>query len=360
VTPTEYYQRLVESDQIIKDDQQAAIVEEFQLIYDSLIQKTKESSLLDKLIPRKKTLIPGLYLWGQVGIGKTFLMDCFYYCIPFKNKLRTHFLKFMMTVHEQLKALQGEKLPLEKIAKNIAKEVTIICFDELVVNDIADAMLIVGLFKALYQQKICLTFTSNCSPDDLYLNNLQRDSFLPTIELIKKHSKVIHISSHTDYRLKNYVENTFYYSPLSQKTEDRLEQQFIKLSNKAPANQKPLILFDRIIKIKRKAGGVIWFNFLDICGVPRSKEDYLAITKQYHTIIISNVFSIQPEQNDLARSFINLVDILYDSHKKLILSADCPLEQLYPCGRMLFEFARTRSRLIEMQTLAWHKKCNES
>ena len=261
-------------------------------------------------------------------------------------------------IHEQLGQLQGEAHPLGVIAKNLAKEVRVICFDELVVNDIADAMLAAGLLEALYMQKICLLFTSNSPPDDLYLKGIQRDSFLPAIELIKKNSEVVHITSSNDYRLRNYREDAFYYSPLNTDAEEKLETQFSKMSHQAPASKQPLRIYERDIRVRKIADGVVWFDFLDLCGIPRSQDDYLAIASHFHTIIVSNVTPIHPEQNDLARSFINLIDVLYDANKKLIISADKPIEQLYLCGRMLFEFARTRSRLMEMQTLAWQKKCD--
>lgn len=359
MTPTEYYQKLIESDQILNDDQQVMVVGHLQVIYDHLIETAKKRSFIDHLTRTKNSSPQGLYLWGEVGIGKTFLMDSFYYCLPFKNKLRTHFHKFMRMVQEQLAALQGQANPLVKIAKKLAKETCVICFDELIVNDIADAMLLAGLFDALYKEKICLLFTSNTAPDNLYLKGLQRESFLPAIELIKKNSDVIHLSSHNDYRFKNYNENLFYYTPLDKQSEQKLQAQFALQSRNAEVIYQPLRIYDRNIKVQKRANGVAWFDFLDICGIPRSQNDYLALASEYHTFIVSNVTSIASEQNDLARSFINLVDVLYDANKKLIISAEKPLNQLYLSGRMLFDFSRTRSRLTEMQTLAWQKKCDE-
>ncbi|MBA2655196.1 MAG: AFG1 family ATPase [Gammaproteobacteria bacterium] len=360
MTPIEYYQRLIESDQILEDDQQAMVVKQFQVIHDHLMHATSKFTLLKKLSLTKTDLTKGLYLWGDVGIGKTFLMDCFFYCLPFKNKLRIHFIKFMHMIHEQLTQLQGTTNPLKKIATQLAGETKVICFDELAVNDIADAMLLAGLFDALYKERICLIFTSNSSPDNLYLKGLQRGNFLPAIELLKKNSEVIHITTQSDYRLQNYADNTFYYTPLDNDAEQKLQTQFSLLS-KQPAEVKKLLrICDRDIMTRKVSEGVAWFDFLKICGVPRSQDDYLAIAKNYHTIIVSNVTAIQPEQNDLARTFISLVDVLYDTNKKLIISAEKPIEQLYRSGRMLFEFARTRSRLIEMQTMAWHNKCDHN
>ncbi len=353
--PLEYYRRLIETDQILPDEQQAAVISELQIVFNKLTQQTK-TGLLNRFSLKKPPPISGLYLWGAVGRGKTFLMDCFYYCLPGNRKLRIHFFKFMQMIQQQLKMLQGKPNPLESIAKKLASEVSVICFDELLVNDIADAMLLTGLFKALYQQSICIIFTSNTAPDNLYLKGLQRESFLPAIALIKTHSKVIEITTDRDYRLKNFKENTFYYSPLNKATEAKLEQKFIQAAGLALVSQDPIILYGRHITIKKRTHNIMWLEFKDICGVPRCKDDYLAIAGQYKMLLISNLLQIKPEQNDLIRSFIELIDVLYDANTKLIISAETSIKQIYFCGRMLIEFARTRSRLIEMQTLTWHQK----
>jgi cell division protein ZapE len=356
VTPTTYYHRLVESDQILLDGQQLAVVEQLQFIFDQLIQSNKKKLLL-KFTGQTPTLTTGLYLFGDVGIGKTFLLDCFYYCLPFKNKLRIHFHNFMKMVQEQLKELQGEVNPLAKIAKKLARQTKVICFDELIVNDIADAMILAGLFKALYREKVCLLFTSNQAPDNLYLKGLQRDSFLPAIELIKQNSIVMHIASNKDYRMQKPQENCCYFFPLNPQAQEKLQLQFELNSNHQAEATKSIKVLERDIRVQKIAEGVVWFDFLDICGIPRSQQDYLVLAQQFHTFIVSNVTVIQPEQNDLARSFINLVDVLYDATRKLIISAQKPADQLYQSGRMLFDFSRTRSRLAEMQTFAWQKKC---
>lgn len=344
MTPIEYYQKLIGSEEILRDPQQEKVVQHLQIIFDHLTLTKKSSS-------------SGLYIWGDVGVGKTFLMDSFFYCLPFKNKLRIHFHKFMKMIHEQLKTLSGQVDPIAKLAKQIAKENRVICFDELFVNDIADAMLLAGLFEKLYAEKTCILFTSNSPPDSLYLHGIQRESFLPAIDLIKKNSSIVEMTSQTDYRLRN-PGNTFYLTPIDDNTHSKLEQQFETHSQEQPITTTPIRILDRNIKVQKVSGEVVWFDFSDICGVPRSQNDYVEIAKQFDTILVSNVTVIQPEQNDLARSFINLVDVMYDSNKKLIISAEKPIEQIYYCGRLLFEFARTRSRIIEMQTASWHEKCD--
>lgn len=357
MTPTTYYHRLIESEQILRDDQQAAVIEQLEIIFNHIVQKN--SGLQTMLGLGKLTSIEGLYLWGQVGIGKTFLLDCFYHCLPLKNKIRIHFHQFMKRVHQQLAKLQGQTSPLTKIAKQFAKETCVICFDELLVNDIADAMILAGLFDALYKENITLLFTSNTAPDNLYLHGLHRPSFIPAIQLIKKYSKIIELTAQSDYRFRNYQENNYYYFPLGEAAEQKLHVQFDKNRQGAPENKQALRILDRDIPVRKIAAGVIWFDYPDICGIPRSQQDYLEIVKQFHTIIVSNITAIEPMQHDLARSFINLVDILYDAHRKLIISASVPPEQLCLSGKMLFEFARTRSRLAEMQTQGWQEQSDQ-
>jgi cell division protein ZapE len=358
VKPTEYYQKLGESEQILPDPQQQTALSYLDVVYDQLTQgHIITRTFIQRIFGKPTNLTKGVYLWGDVGIGKTFLMDCFFYCLPFENKLRVHFHSFMKMIHDQLEQLKGETKPLLKIAQQLAKNNSVICFDELVVHDISDAMLLAGLFRALYQEKICLIFTSNTSPDNLYLKGLQRQNFLPAIELIKIHSQVIAITTRSDYRLKNSEDHSFYYTPLNEHTAQLLQDQFSLLSQHRPFSQEPLRLNDRNISIRRLADGVVWFDFLAICGIPRSQNDFLEITKKFHTVMISGVKVITSEQNDLIRTFINLVDVLYDANKRLIIAAEKPIAEIYPSGKMLFEFARTRSRIVEMQTRSWHEKC---
>jgi cell division protein ZapE len=356
LNPIEYYQKLIENGEILKDDQQSSVVNYLQSLFDQLMGSN--TTLLGKFFRNRGQSPQGLYLWGDVGIGKTFVIDCFFNCLPFSNKLRVHFHQFMNMTHQELKSLQGKTNPLKRIARKLAGSARLICLDELIVNDIADAMLLEGFLKALYKEGICLLFTSNSSPDRLYWKGLQRDSFLPAIELIKNRSKIIHLNSNRDYRLINYDNNLFYYMPLNNETDRQLQQEFKRLTQNFPNSQESLRIYDRTIPIRNQAKDVIWFNFLDICGIPRSKDDFLVIANHFNTIMISNITPIQPEQNDLARSFINLIDVLYDSRKKIIFSAEKPIDDLYRSGRMSLEFTRTRSRLIEMQTLAWQKKCD--
>lgn len=359
MTPSEYYQKLLQSDQILPDEQQARVVQQLEIIYNALLEQDKQNTFFQRLTINRP-VIKGLYLWGSVGIGKTFLMDSFYFCLPFKEKLRTHFHEFMKNIHKKLESYKKEKEPIKKIAKEIGKNYKVICFDELVVNDIADAMLLAGLFEQLYKEKVCLLYTSNTPPDELYLKGIQRESFLPAIALLKQYSEIIHLTTTSDYRYRSYIENTTYYTPLNEATTEAMNSQFEKNSRNERVVTGFVRVLGRDIPIQKMADGVIWFDFLGLCGVPRSQNDYLSIAKDFDIILLSNLKAIKPEQKDLARAFINLVDVMYDNNKKLIISAEKPIEEIYPAGQFLFEFARTRSRLIEMQTQAWQQQAQSA
>jgi cell division protein ZapE len=346
----EHYQRTVASGEILEDSQQRSAIQKLQTICESLVAEKGFLSHFSNTTPK------GLYLWGSVGIGKTFLMDTFYHFLPFENKWRTHFLPFMHEVHAALYALQGIKNPLKEIAKRWSQKTRVICFDELVVNDVADALVLGGLLDAFFAHKICMIFTSNVAPDDLYKNGIQRDLFLPTIEKIKNYNEVVHLSVVDDYRTRYPGHAKHYWSPLTTTAQENMQQAFVLFSQGTTASTTPLVIYEREIPIKKAAGNVIWFDFLDICGVPRSQDDYLVIAQKFHTILISNLTPIRASENDLARSFIQLIDILYDAKVRLIISAALPIDQIYTEGKLLFEFNRTRSRLIQMQSESWEKE----
>lgn len=348
MNPTVYYQHKLSEKEISYDPQQEAVVAKLQIIYDRLIRESWTDKIKEKI--GKRNIVKGIYLWGEVGIGKTFLMDVFYHCLPLKNKLRLHFHQFMDMVHNKLTELQGEQDPLKRIAKFLAKEAKVICFDEFTVIDIADAMLLANLLKALFDQGICFLATSNIYPDELYKKGLQRQRFIPAIELIKKYTDVIHLKSLKDYRLDHLEVSAYYFYPLNQLSEIEMQKCFNRFSNSYECVDKPLLINHREIKFKKRAGRVIWFNFLDICSIPRSQKDYLSIVKEFDTIFVSNVTVIAADQFNLARAFINMIDVFYDAKIRLIISAEVSAEQIYPHGRLLFEYVRTVSRLIEMQS----------
>lgn len=352
MTPLHYYQQQLASGLIEKDPQQLEVMHDLQRIYTQLLKReSARQQFLAQLVRTIKSSNPinGLYLWGSVGVGKTFMMDIFFHCLPI-NKLRLHFHQFMQRTHDELTRLQGQKNPLDIFAKQLAKEAKILCFDEFFVSNIADAMILGGLLKALFNNGICLVTSSNVKPDDLYKNGIQRENFLPAINLIKKHTTVFHMISHHDYRLEHITQAGVYFTPLGAEAEQNMEKSFQHFSNHKSGIDGAIEIYGRAVKIRKQAGDTIWFDFLDICGIPRSQKDYLYLAKHYRTVLISNIPVIQREQNNLITAFINLIDVFYDARIKLVISAATHAEGLYPEGRMRFAFARAQSRLIEMQS----------
>jgi cell division protein ZapE len=346
MTPTAIYHQHIQQ-QFQSNPLQAEVVAQFQQIYDEL---TAPKKLF------KKSYIQGLYLWGGVGIGKTWLMDIFYQSLPIA-KLRMHFHGFMQHIHQELKTLQGQADPLKKVAKRLAKQTRIICLDEFLVFDITDAMLLANLLDALFKENITLVTTSNVAPTGLYHNGLQRNNFLPAIALLQKHLAVFHLQSMTDYRLRDLTATGTYFFPLNKDADLFMQQHFQRLTYGNLLEKNGIEIFNRKIKTLGVASDVIWFDFHELCHVPRSQMDYLEIAKSYSTILVSNVPKIEAHQDNIARYLINLIDVFYDSGVKLILSAAVAIDDLYPTGRLSFEFERTHSRLLEMQSRAYlHKQ----
>lgn len=293
-------------------------------------------------------MVKGLYLWGSVGIGKTYLMNIFYHSLPFPQKKRQHFHEFMQAIHYKLKQLQGHKNPLSLIAERMQGQV--LCFDEFFVTDIGDAMLLRGLLDHLFKQGVTLIATSNCHPDVLYANGLQRQLFLPAIQLLKEHCQVIEMVSQQDYRLRVLPQGSVYFYPLTLANEQRLAMLFSQVAPGVECQASELFIEGRMIKTKAQGANVVWFDFAVLCSIPRSQLDYLAIAQAFTTVIISGVPQISPRDINTITYFIYLVDIFYENHINLILSAATPLTGIYPEGAKFFEFQRTQSRLIEMQS----------
>lgn len=349
MTPLEYYQEQCRKGVIVEDPQQLAALQYLQRVYAELITENKRRSRFTAIFQRAKS-VKGLYLWGGVGIGKTFLMDCFFHTLPFQNKMRMHFHQFMQQVHTALTKHQGEQDPLDTIAKELARDTIVLCFDEFFVSDITDAMILGRLFKALFAQGLCLVTTSNVAPDDLYKNGLQRRNFLPTIALLKEATEVVNIPSAVDYRLRHLKEAGVFYTPLGKEADEKMEKSFASLTEDKAISIEPVTILGRTIQIKKQAGDIIWFKFDEICHVPRSQNDYLTIAKQYRTVFISDVPVIQANEKDTISLFINMVDVFYDARVRLVISAAEPVDQLYSRGFMILEYTRTHSRLLEMQS----------
>jgi cell division protein ZapE len=310
--------------------------------------KEKRSNAFKKLINRPD--IPrGVYMYGGVGRGKSFLMDCFFGAVPLKRKTRLHFHEFMREVHRELFALQGVVDPLDVLARRIAKKYRLICFDEFHVADITDAMILHRLLGALFNNGVGFVTTSNFKPDDLYPNGLHRDRVLPAIALLNHQLQVINVDNGTDYRHRTLEQLKLYHSPLSAATEAAMSDAFTRLA--ATHEEDPVLHIEsRQIRAHRRAGGVVWFDFKTLCAGPRSQNDYLEIATQFHTLVLSDVPQMTTLMASEARRFTWLIDVLYDRRIKLIMSAAVPPQELYQAGALLHEFARTVSRLDEMQS----------
>ena len=310
--------------------------------------KARRSNAVTKLLVRPP--IPrGVYMWGGVGRGKSFLMDCFFQSVPLTRKTRLHFHEFMREVHRELQELKGTADPLDELGRRIARRFRLICFDEFHVADVTDAMILHRLLAALFANRVSIVTTSNFHPDGLYPNGLHRDRILPAIELLKDKLEVIHIDAGTDYRRRTMEHVKLYHCPLGPAAEAALTRAFNELAE--ARDESPVLHIEqREITARRKAGGVVWFDFKWLCGGPRSQNDYLEIATRFHTLILSNVPQMPPRLASEARRFTWLVDVLYDRRVKLIMSAEVPPEQLYREGPLAHEFPRTVSRLNEMQS----------
>jgi cell division protein ZapE len=310
--------------------------------------KGQRSNALTKML-RYPALPKGVYMHGGVGRGKSFIMDCFFNAVPLERKTRLHFHEFMREVHRQLHELKGVQDPLEVLAKRMSRKHRLICFDEFHVADVTDAMILHRLLDAMFRNRMSIITTSNFHPDGLYPNGLHRDRILPAIELLKSHLQVINVDSGTDYRRRTLELANLYLTPLNEQTDAEMTGIFDKLAE--TADEDPALNIEhRVLKAKRKAGGVVWFDFNTLCGGPRSQNDYLELASRFHTIMLSDVPLMPVRLASEARRFTWLVDVLYDRRCKLVISAEVPPEQLYTEGPMSHEFPRTVSRLNEMQS----------
>ena len=357
-TPKQTYTNDLKKQKFVADKSQEFAVTFFEKLHHDLSRRNEfESSYffqrcLRKFVTKPLPSIKGLYLWGGVGRGKTYLMDNFYEGLPFEKKIRVHFHRFMRRVHHDLTSLKGEKNPLKKVAQGIAKEAEVICFDEFFVSDIADAMILAGLLQELFSMNIVLVTTSNILPDRLYENGLQRQRFLPAVSLIKEHCEIVNVDGGIDYRLRELKKASLYYWPHSREAIESIEMVFNRLIPAMGEIQEgiDLEIEGRLISSIKFSEGIVWFDFFAICDGPRSQNDYIEIAKEFQAVIISDVPKMGQYNEDVVRRFIHLVDEFYDRNVKLALSAAEPINQLYAEGRLSFEFERTTSRLLEMQS----------
>jgi cell division protein ZapE len=310
--------------------------------------KERRSNAFKKLINRPP--IPrGVYMFGGVGRGKSFLMDCFFGAVPLKRKTRLHFHEFMREVHRELAGMRGTVNPLDVLAKRISVKHRLICFDEFHVSDVTDAMILHRLLAALFENGVGMVTTSNFKPDNLYPNGLHRDRILPAIALLNKQLAVINVDNGTDYRGRTMEQLELYHTPLGETAEKAMLDAFERLAE-SQDEDAVLKIESRAIQARRKAGGLVWFDFKTLCGGPRSQNDYLELATQFHTVLLSGVPQMPPRMAAEARRFTWLVDVLYDRRVKLIMSAAVSADQLYTEGQMANEFGRTVSRINEMQS----------
>ena len=359
-TPLERYQKDLQRPDFNHDAAQEQAVRHLQDLYDRLVAaweaeqrpKTFLTRVKGAFSTQHRSLEKGLYFWGGVGRGKTYLMDNFYESLPFNNKMRAHFHRFMRRVHQELKSLDGQKNPLETVADRLAMEARVICFDEFFVSDITDAMILGTLMQLLFDRGVSLVATSNIVPDGLYKDGLQRDRFLPAIKLLNEHTLVVNVDGGVDYRLRALEQAELYHCPLDDAADASLLKSFESLvpdKEEIKANME-IEVEGRPILSRFEAEDVVWFDFLDLCDGPRSQNDYIELAREYHAVLVANVPELSRETDDQARRFINMVDEFYDRNVKLIISAEKPLATIYAGGKLNFEFERTTSRLLEMQS----------
>lgn len=331
------------------DAAQQAAAQRLQKFYDDLIAfKAARRNWLRKLLIHPE-LPRGVYFWGGVGRGKSFLMDCFFAAVPYDRKRRVHFHAFMREIHDMLKSFRNESDPLSRVAERIAEKTRLMCFDEFHVSDIADALILGRLMQALLDAGVLFCITSNYPPDRLYPNGLQRDLFLPTIELLEAKLDIVEVDAGVDYRLQALEQAEIYLVPADSGSDRRLMQTFALVAGGA-GHARPLHILGRELPVLHRAPGVAWFDFASLCGGFRSQNDYLELAHAFHTVFLSGVPRMTRDQAAEARRFTWLVDVFYDHRVKLVISAACAADELYRDGLQAEEFQRTVSRLIEMRS----------
>ncbi len=361
--PRTAYRNALELGLIAPDQKQFEVVGKLQDLHERLLAgpvETDEPSAGGGFLaglfgrhaePKEVSRLPGLYLWGGVGRGKTLLCDLFFDGLPFEQKRRIHFHRFMREVHEGLARISNQTSPLEVLSEELARDMRVLVLDEMHVNDIADAMLMSGLLNGLYSRGVTLVTTSNFQPDDLYRDGLQRARFLPAIELLKDNSEVVFLGGDLDYRLRALQNADIYYTPDDERAENGMRAYFQEVvSANDSVENKTIRINDRDLSTVLWSDSVVWVTFDELCNTARSTDDYIEIAEQFHTVMISGIPAMDNSTSDMARRFINLIDEFYDRSVKIVVSAAQTPANLYTGDRLAFEFDRTRSRLTEMQS----------
>ncbi|MFV8871649.1 cell division protein ZapE [Serratia fonticola] len=362
-SPLSRYQQALDAGEYQADAVQRQAVTKLDQIYQALQQLPapaaanagKRRNLLSRWLGKSEEAttqrpVQGLYMWGGVGRGKTWLMDLFFHSLPGDRKLRLHFHRFMLRVHEELTELQGQENPLEIVADGFKAQTDVLCFDEFFVSDITDAMLLATLLQALFARGITLVATSNIIPDNLYRNGLQRARFLPAIDLINEYCDVMNVDAGIDYRLRTLTQAHLYLTPLNQQTQDTMDHIFLKLAGHAGEEAPVLQINHRPMPTLRAVEGVLAIDFHTLCEEPRSQLDYIALSRLYHSVMLYNVRIMGPLKENTARRFLALVDEFYERHVKLVIAAEASMFEIYQGEQLKFEFQRCLSRLQEMQS----------
>jgi Predicted ATPase len=348
LSPRERYARDCAQQGFARDPAQERAIDALESLRSELIERRPHRHLISGQLEWPP--VRGLYLWGTVGRGKTYLMDAFYESLPFSRRRRTHFHRFMLELHERHHHDDGQRDPLLPIAAEIAQQARVLCFDEFQVDDIADAMILGRLFEALFAHGVTLVATSNVPPAGLYRDGLQRERFLPAIALLERHTQVLELTGDTDYRLRELRSAAVYLTPDDADARALLAARFERLAPHAEPGATTLDVCGRPLPARRAGPGVAWLDFATLCETPRAAADYLALAQLYPTLLLSGVPRMGAERDDAARRFINLIDTLYERGTKLVVSAEAPPEALYQGERLRPEFRRAASRLNEMQT----------
>jgi cell division protein ZapE len=361
MTPREQYHHDIKQRQFCSDPLQLEALDRIEDLYQRIITTPPYTpGLFDRLLKRAPEPVRGLYLWGGVGRGKTYLMDLFFNALPFKEKQRLHFHRFMQQIHAELQALPKSPDPLLIVAKSLAQQMRVLCLDELHVHDIGDAMLLGRLLEALFNNGVILVTTSNIPADQLYKNGLQRERFLPAIEQLKRHTESFYLDGRIDYRTQLLEKAGVYHLSDSDGSDAALKEYFLALAPEPNFNSSGLQINNRTIATRAESDDVVWFSFKELCETARSAADYIEISRLYHTVIISDIPAMTEAVDDAAQRFIHLIDALYDHNVNIIISAAVPINQLYHGRRHQFAFQRTISRLQEMGSRRYHNQPHRS
>lgn len=349
-SPAMRYADALASGQFMPDEEQAAAVHALDEVWQCLVLRYESSRKGGFARFRKAPVPTGVYMWGGVGRGKTWLMDQFYDAVPFRRKLRMHFHHFTQRVHRELNDIKGQRDPLELVADRIARDAVVICFDEFFVSNVTDAMLLGDIFRMLFERGVTLIATSNIQPDGLYKNGIHRDRFLPAIAILKQHVTVLNVDAGVDYRLRVLKQAELYHAPLSDDAEYWLARRFAALTQQHKISDEPITVNERVVNVRGHTEDALWCDFDELCMRPRSAADFIDLAKSYNTILVGKVPVLDDNVNDPTRRFIYLVDEFYDRRVKLIVTAQQSILDLYSGEKLAFEIQRTRSRLLEMQS----------